>query len=145
MDATLENEHSILDVLAVDECLILLRWEVIGRIAFADPGQAPFVFPVNFAVDVNTIVFRTDAEHAGRLAGRVVAFQVDRMDELRRVGWSVLVRGQAEEIPLEMAQELRIEPWAPGVKAHALRIRPTSITGRRVELALSPLDGRGYL
>ena len=146
MEPIQENEHAIIGALDEVECLILLRWEVVGRLAFADPGEAPIVVPVNFVMDGGTIVFRTDAgEKHDRVVGRRVSFQVDRVDHFRRVGWSVLVQGVAEEIPMDGARELGVDPWAPGDKSCAVRIIPASITGRTILPNRSPLDGRAYL
>jgi nitroimidazol reductase NimA-like FMN-containing flavoprotein (pyridoxamine 5'-phosphate oxidase superfamily) len=134
-----------LDVLDDAECWYLLQWEPVGRIAFVDEHDAPAVLPVNFAVDGRTVVFRTEPALAERLAGRAVSFQVDRVNDLRRVGWSVLVRGHAQALADDALAELPIEPWAPGERPAVVRIVPTQITGRRLELVRAPLDVRGYL
>jgi hypothetical protein len=132
--------------LDVEECLVLLRWEVVGRLAVAAPGQAPTVVPVNFVVQDDTIVFRTGSgEKLDLLKDRPVSLQVDRFDWYRRLGWSVLVKGMAHEIDPAEIDDIDFEPWVPGHKAHVVRIVPSEITGRRLELSLSPLDGRGYL
>jgi Pyridoxamine 5'-phosphate oxidase len=46
-------------VLDRDQCLRLLADEVIGRLAVI-AGNTPAIFPVNYALDGDTIVFRTD-------------------------------------------------------------------------------------
>jgi hypothetical protein len=64
---------------------------------------------------------------------------------LSRLGWSVLVRGTVHEVtPAEVA-DVDLQPWAPGRKTHWLRIAPTAITGRRVELTAGRIDRRGYM
>jgi uncharacterized protein len=40
-------------------CLRLLAWDVIGRLAVVAPGGSPMVFPVNYVLDGEAIVFRT--------------------------------------------------------------------------------------
>ena len=67
------------------------------------------------------------------------------MDWYRRIGWSVLVRGLAHEVDGETLEDVALEPWAPGVKAHWFQVVPDTITGRRLELKEGPLDTRGYL
>ncbi|HEY2813080.1 MAG TPA: pyridoxamine 5'-phosphate oxidase family protein [Acidimicrobiales bacterium] len=146
MQQTNKDDRATIGELDPEECLVLLRWEVIGRLAVAAPGEAPTVVPVSFAVDEATIVFRTDeGEKLSLLLRQPVSFQVDRFDWYRRIGWSVLVRGVAAEIDMSELDGLDLQPWAPGAKAHAIRIVPTSITGRRLELSPVEADARGYL
>ena len=51
-------------------------------------------------------------------------------------GWSVIITGWAEEVrqPEEVArlEKLPLGPWCPGPKPIWLRIRPSTITGRRI-------------
>lgn len=121
-----------------DECLRLLAAEEVGRLAVVDRG-APVVFPVNYALDDETVVFRTDEGTKLGAAGRAPAcFEVDRFDRRRRTGWSVVVAGRLEEVTaydtatLERVRALAVDPWAGGAKAHWLRLAPGRITGRRV-------------
>ena len=44
-----------------DECFVLLRTVEIGRVAVSRGDRAPLVVPVNFAVDGEAVVFRTNA------------------------------------------------------------------------------------
>jgi len=140
------DDRSEMNVLDVAECLVLVRWEIIGRLGVSIPGQAPSIVPVNFVVDNDTIVFRTaGGEKYEHLLGQPVSLQVDRFDWYRRIGWSVLVQGVAEECAEADVAELALAPWAPGSKTHAVRIVPGSITGRRLELKTPLTDGRAYL
>ena len=107
-------------------------------------------WPVNFLVDGEAIVFRTDYGSKFRLAvlrGAPVSFQIDGVDAGQRTGWSVLVQGSATEVPDGDVRRLRLQPWAPGRKSHWVRIAAESVTGRRIRLSeLRPwVDGRGYL
>ncbi len=120
------------------ECRRLIAAGGVGRIAFGT-GSGPVVLPVNFAVVAGTIVIRTGEGTliAGHAEDRV-AFQVDRIDEALRQGWSVLVRGQAHRVaqPAElrlMQREAAIRPWAGGDREVYVRIVPDRITGRRIE------------
>ncbi|RBY85720.1 pyridoxamine 5'-phosphate oxidase family protein [Blastococcus sp. TF02A-30] len=143
-----------MQVIPADECYRLLRTQQIGRIG-VNAEHYPLVLPVNFAVDGTSLVIRTHpgtilraAEHAN------VTFEVDEIDQRTRTGWSVLVRGQAEEVGEQHRAELvertratGVEPWAPGDKGHWLRLIPHDVSGRRIvpgELP-SPVDPRAYL
>jgi uncharacterized protein len=119
------------------ECRRLLAEHHLGRLAMVD-DRGPVVFPVNYAVDRDMPVFRTDpgtkldaAEEAAS-----VAFEVDAADEATRTGWSVVVRGTLTEVTdpadLERLRALPLYPWAPGEKARYLRVRPVKVTGRRI-------------
>ena len=127
----------VLEALAPEECLALLRSEVIGRVAVADFNAAPLVVPVNYVLDGDAPVFRTDYGSKFRLAVLAetpVSFEIDGVDPDRR-GWSVLVQGSATELSEEEARRLRLQPWAPGRKTHWVRIAPESVTGRRIRLS----------
>lgn len=140
------DERTTMGVLDVEECLVLLRWENIGRLAVGTPGDAPLVVPVNFAMHDREVVFRSDdGTKLSLLREQPVSLQVDRFDQYRRIGWSVLVRGVAHEIDPATVLELELETWAPGAKTHWVRIAPTAITGRRLELVPGSGDSRGYL
>jgi nitroimidazol reductase NimA-like FMN-containing flavoprotein (pyridoxamine 5'-phosphate oxidase superfamily) len=126
-----------LRALTVTECFDLLRTQRIGRLG-VNAQHYPLIFPVNYALDRDVIVFRTspgtkltEATHAN------VTFEVDEIDQRRRSGWSVLVRGLAEEVTeshrADLVQRTRdsgVEPWAPGEHGHWLRLIPTAISGR---------------
>jgi hypothetical protein len=145
MVTTQRGDQVSMNVLDPEECMVLLRWEVIGRLAVPIPGRAPSVVPVNFVVDHGTIVFRTgEGEKHDHLIGQPVSFQADRFDWYRRIGWSVLVQGVAEECDGAELAGIELVPWAPGELDHTVRIVPTSITGRRLDLHTAPVDGRGY-
>ena len=140
------DDRTTMGALDVEECLVLLRWENIGRLAVGTRGEAPLVVPVNFAVHEGNIFFRSDdGSKLDRLREQPVSLQVDRFDQYRRIGWSVLVRGVAHEVNPAEVPELEIEPWAPGAKSHWVRIVPTAISGRRLELKSGSGDRRGYL
>ena len=140
------DARTTMGALDVEECLVLLRWENIGRLAFGVRGEAPIVVPVNFAVHDGDIYFRSDdGTKLDRLREQPVSLQVDRFDQYRRIGWSVLVRGVAHEIDAAELPDLEVDPWAPGTKAHWVRIVPSAISGRRLELTPGPVDCRGYL
>lgn len=131
------DDRTHLEVLSRDECLRLLREHAIGRVAVVAGGR-PLIFPVNYTVDGATIVFRTDpgTKLDGVSNGFNVAFEIDGIDALYHTGWSVLLSGRGREIvepnELTAVAELPLRPWAKGDKAHWVRIRPETITGRRI-------------
>jgi len=95
------------------------------------------ILPVNYTLDGGAVVFRTDpgSKLAAATVGATVAFEVDTADERDRTGRSVVVRGQAADVAdLERLRALPLYPWAPAAKVHYVRIRPASVTGRRIAL-----------
>lgn len=121
-----------------DECLALLAGDVVGRLAVVSGGAAD-IFPINYVLDRETIVFRTDPGtklDAGGLAQ--ASFEIDSIDREHRTGWSVVASGRLEEVTrydsrtLARLRELPVDPWAGGDKAHYVRLIPSRITGRRV-------------
>jgi nitroimidazol reductase NimA-like FMN-containing flavoprotein (pyridoxamine 5'-phosphate oxidase superfamily) len=123
--------------LTKSECFELLAREHLGRVAVVD-DLGPVVFPVNFVLDRHMVVLRTDAgtKLDAAIRGSRVAFEIDGTDTAAHTGWSVLVRGEAVEVtdPAELARlrKLPLDPWAPGVKTHYVRILPAALTGRRI-------------
>jgi hypothetical protein len=126
-----------------EECLELLAAQSVGRLAVIRKGR-PLIFPVNYVLDGDVIVFRTDP--GAKLSGaplRKVAFEIDGVDETAGTGWSVLVQGYCYEITngidahSEFRRTLPVTPFAPGDKRHWVEIMPEVITGRRVSPKLS--------
>jgi uncharacterized protein len=134
--------------LTKSECFGLLARERLGRVASVD-DLGPIVFPVNFVFDRHTVVLRTDegTKLDAAVKGSRVAFEIDGADPATRTGWSVLVRGEAVEVtdPAELARlrRLPLHPWAPGAKAHYVRILPAALTGRRICAPGRPPGRRG--
>lgn len=117
------------------ECFRLLANQSVGRVAVAEPDAAPLVVPVNFVVDGESVVFRTDEGtkfDLAVLAGRPVSFEVDGLDGGRRCGWSVLLQGRAAEVDEPEGEHLALRSWAPGGKSHWVRIVAQAISGRRI-------------
>jgi len=117
-----------------------LRQEIVGRVAMIVDGH-PEIFPVNHALDDDgAIVFRTDRGTLldALVQNATVAFEVDGIDEQQHLGWSVLVVGQAKWVEtvddLAALRRLSLEPWAVGEKANFVRITPSKITGRQIQV-----------
>ena len=131
-----------LRTLTEQRCWELLGQTKIGRLAVS-ANHHPDIFPVNFTVDDGRIVIRTaeGLKFAGAVLGRSVAFEADCLDSANHTGWSVVVRGEAEE-PKHLedhlqALDLGIEPWAAGSKERFIVITPIAITGRVLPPAVS--------
>jgi nitroimidazol reductase NimA-like FMN-containing flavoprotein (pyridoxamine 5'-phosphate oxidase superfamily) len=125
-----------LEELDREECLRLLEHQPLGRLAVVVAGQ-PLIFPVNFAVDGNSVVLRTD--HGSKLYGARhgrAAFECDGIDRRYHTGWSVVIHGVAEavenEVDVARLERMPLRTWSPGPKPVWLRLRANSITGRRI-------------
>jgi nitroimidazol reductase NimA-like FMN-containing flavoprotein (pyridoxamine 5'-phosphate oxidase superfamily) len=118
-----------------DECLELLTVKQVGRLAYADQ-DGPVVVPVNYVLHDRSVLFRTSPHSLlGRnVSNAVVAFEVDDIDDVTESGWSVLVRGRAEYLDVDdlPTSDRRPAPWADGGRNLNVRIRPRSVTGRRL-------------
>ncbi|MFI6737222.1 pyridoxamine 5'-phosphate oxidase family protein [Nonomuraea sp. NPDC050451] len=130
------------EVLEPEECLRLVAAGGIGRVAFNGP-DGPTVLPVNYKIHEGAVVFRTayggpmDQDLRTGLEGVdiKIGFEVDRIDEDRHEGWSVLIQGPAHHMPPDEAAtvaDVGVTPWAGGERALYIRIVPHRITGRRV-------------
>ena len=120
------------------ECLRLLEPGGVGRVGFA-AADGIIMLPVNFAVLGKTIIFRTAPDTLLAVyANAAVSFEVDRLDEEHRVGWSVLVHGHSHTITEErqvkrLQDATHLEPWADGARDVYVRIVPAWISGRGIE------------
>ncbi|MFC7384501.1 helix-turn-helix domain-containing protein [Sphaerisporangium rhizosphaerae] len=134
----------VLRPLGRDECLRLIAPGGVGRVAYAG-STGPAVFPVNYVFHGGAIVFRTraggpmDRDLRGGVAGVAVraGFEVDRIDEAERRGWSVLVQGPAQHLAPDetppQAAVLDVRPWAGGERDQCIRIIAQEVSGRRIE------------
>jgi nitroimidazol reductase NimA-like FMN-containing flavoprotein (pyridoxamine 5'-phosphate oxidase superfamily) len=126
-----------IELLDRDDCLALMWGETVGRLAVVH-GGAPMIYPVNYALDGEQVIFRSNAGtkiDAGLRSP--VCFEVDRLNPRTHEGWSVVVTGRLEEALPGRRDEwarllsLPLEGWA-GTKDHLFRIVADRITGRRV-------------
>ena len=119
------------------ECWDLLASTPVGRIGVL-VDSAPEIYPVNHAVDGQTIVFRTERGEKLRGLDRSpsVCFEVDGYDEATSTGWSVLVKGRAREVTAADEERrllgLDLRYWSVGPKPRWVRIEPAEVTGRRI-------------
>ena len=134
--------------LSKQDCRTLLGRRHLGRLAFVD-GEWPMILPVNYVLDDAAVIVRTDAGSKldAAVRGAPVAFEVDGVNEVEQTGWSVLARGHAEEVTdpdqLDRLRRLPLVPWAPGAKAHYVRIDATEVTGRRISVSDMPFSWWG--
>lgn len=131
--ATLEN-------LGRSECLNFLATANVGRVGLLVDGR-PEVLPVNYALDGESVLFRTaEGTVLNQAALSVVAFEVDHLDDADHSGWSVLVQGTAHDIgdaidpSSERLRRLSLITWAPGRRQRWFQVRPDKITGRRIRV-----------
>lgn len=126
--------------LAVNESWALLRTEEIGRLAVWVDDH-PDIFPLNYAVDHGTIVFRSarGTKVSAALSDARVALEVDGYLPESHEAWSVVIKGRAEGIreigDLMDTVDLPLSPWQPGAKNFFIRLVPTLVTGRRFPVA----------
>ncbi|HEY1521144.1 MAG TPA: pyridoxamine 5'-phosphate oxidase family protein [Solirubrobacteraceae bacterium] len=124
-----------------DECLQLLASHRFGRLAVA--MDAPVIRPVNYLFDERSqsVAFRTahGSKFQALLRSANAAFEIDGIDEGSHTGWSVIIAGVAEEVtnPTDVRRLDRsgLETWMPESKAHWMRIRAWTVSGRRIVLA----------
>lgn len=121
------------------ECWELLDVTSVGRLAIDIAGK-PDIFPINFVVDGNCLLFRTAA--GTKLAASAllhhVAFEIDGYEPTTRTAWSVVVKGKAHQVErmeeVFAADDLPLFPWARHPKPNYVRIDPTEVTGRRFHI-----------
>jgi len=122
-------------VLDVQTCWQLVVGEEVGRLAVSVDRQ-PDIYPVNYAVEKETIVFCT-AEGTKLSALSVdafVAFEVDGWDAETGTAWSVVIKGRAVEVAMyDLLDDLAFPlfSWTVTPKPRFVRIVPKEITGRR--------------
>jgi len=128
-------------VLERDECLRRLARGGLGRVAVT-VGALPAMFPVNFALLEGDVLFRTavGSKLAAAAHHDIIAFEIDHVDPMGHLGWSVLVIGPSHEVvdpaELEAAACVPLTRWVPGGGPESLvRIRSDLVTGRELSLA----------
>lgn len=131
--------------LVQDRCWAALRAEEFGRLAYRLGDEINLV-PVNYAVDGDTLLFRT--AEGSKLLGIVmhpdVVFEIDAYGE--DSAQSVVVRGKArllEEDEAHRADTSGLRSWLPTLKYNVIEIRPVEVTGRRFTLARDGVTANG--
>ena len=131
------TDRAGLEILPFAECLRLLGTVPVGRVGFLSAGEV-VILPVNHVADGQSVVFRSN--HGSKLSSvggkNLVGFEADDYDPRTRSGWSVVLSGFTEVVEddseIRRLQDLGLESWGgAGADASWIRIRPTSVTGRR--------------
>jgi len=127
----------VLEALSEAQCRELLATRDLGRLAFSI-GDEPEIPPINYAADGSVIVFRTaSGTKVQQAIMRRVAFEVDGWDPETGIGWSVVVKGVAQEVtgaldPFAAAlREHPVYPLAPGEREQWIAVYPSEVSGRR--------------
>jgi uncharacterized protein len=120
-----------------DEAFALLArgGQHVGRLVITVGGE-PVVFPLNYAVDDDAIVFRTQV--GTKLTGitrSLATFEVDDIDASGQ-GWTVAFEGLAQEvldadpeILRDRMAQIELDIWPGGDRPHVVRIRPYRVFG----------------
>jgi nitroimidazol reductase NimA-like FMN-containing flavoprotein (pyridoxamine 5'-phosphate oxidase superfamily) len=133
-----------IEVLDRAECMRLLATQPVGRLAVADEGH-PVIFPVNYVLHDDHIVFRTAPGTKLDAAARrgPAAFEIDQTDPVYQIGWSVVVTGTVEAATdaalVEQLAALPLRSWSPHEKSNWARIRVDRVSGRRI-VAVAPAE-----
>ena len=127
-----------IETIPATTCWNLLATTSFGRVGLLVDGK-PEVLPVNYAIDGESILFRTGQGTVLTQASlTVVAFETDYVDPRDHSGWSVMIQGFAQDIgdaidaTSERLKRLSLVTWAPGTRAHWIHIKPEKVTGRRL-------------
>ncbi|KWX59445.1 pyridoxamine 5'-phosphate oxidase family protein [Mycobacterium sp. NAZ190054] len=142
MDATTTSDAPVTE-LTETESWQLLGSVSLGRLVTTVNGWTE-IFPVNFVVQDNTLLFRT-AEGTKLLTSALNEYVVFEADDHNVVeGWSVIVRGKARLLAtsteLADARRAGLYPWIATQKERFVRISPQAVTGRRFVFGPEP-DG----
>ena len=133
-------------VLDESECWQRLESVKVGRLV-TTAGTRIEIFPVNFAVQRETLLFRTaeGTKLVSTVLNNQVAFEADDYDDAG--GWSVVVHGGAELLQtsadISEAEEAHLLTFTPTHKLRYVRITPTEISGR--SFAFGPAADTGWV
>jgi uncharacterized protein len=128
-------------ILPESECWDLMAGVMLGRLVTSVDGQ-PEIFPVNFAIQRKTVLFRTaeGTKLVSTVINNNVLFEVD--DHNVAEGWSVIVKGVARSLrtdeEIEEAERAQVLPWVASEKTHYVRVIPRLVTGRRFRFGELP-------
>lgn len=128
-------------VLSEEQCWALISGVALGRLVTNMDG-AQEIFPVNFVVQRQTVLFRTaeGTKLFGTIMNDQVLFEAD--DHTVAGGWSVVIRGTARVLfgadEIHEADRAGLYPWIATQKLRFVRITPAQITGRRFVFGPEP-------
>lgn len=128
-------------ILSENESWTRLGGVALGRLVTTFAGE-PEIFPVNYAVQDRTVLFRTaeGTKLFSAVTSGTVVFEADEHNAAE--GWSVIVRGRAKllrtDAEIEKAERAQLMPWTATPKIHYVRVTPTEITGRQFRFGPEP-------
>ena len=139
MESTENGTTNGTEILSEAVCWERLRRTSIGRLGVHHDDK-PAIYPINYLVDGESIVFRTKRDskigHAPLLER--VAFEIDGFEPAQGSAWSVLIKGFGrfvDSVPeIENADKLPLYPWVDADRSEWVRIVPVEITGRRFHI-----------
>jgi hypothetical protein len=137
------------EVLTDTACWERLRRTSVGRLATESDGQ-PDIFPINFVLDGESIVFRTKpgTKLAASAGLQRIAFEIDGYEPQRGTAWSVVVKGRARTVD-GMHEQFEVDrlplfPWVTFDKPVFVRIIPIEVTGRRFTISDDVIADGGF-
>ena len=137
-------EQGPITVLDDHEAWNLLSSVPLGRLVTHFAGQLE-IFPVNFVIQGQTILFRTaeGTKLFTTVMNEKVLFEAD--DHTADEGWSVIVRGTAKMLnsaeEIREAESTQLMPWVPTEKLRFVRITPAELSARRFQFGSVPDHG----
>ncbi|MDQ1527013.1 MAG: uncharacterized protein QOG18_1626 [Microbacteriaceae bacterium] len=120
--------------LSGEQCWLRLDGSSFGRLGVSLDNQ-PEIFPVDYAADGTSILFRTaDGTKLRELvANSSVVFEADA--QTADSAWSVTVKGRARVLDgiadIELADQQELPDWHPTRPFLYVRIVPSEIRGRQ--------------
>jgi uncharacterized protein len=121
------------EALSREECVLYLRAHGVGHVCVLRAGR-PAIYPVNYILDGDSIVFRTRQEsdlYAATFESPA-AFEIDGTETIYHEGWSVLVVGQAthvhDSIEIDRLSGARLTSWA-GARGCFVKIGVEEVSG----------------
>lgn len=137
-------EQDAVRVLNDNEAWDLMASAALGRLVTNVGGQLE-IFPVNFATQDNTVLFRTaeGTKLFGTVMNEQVLFEADGHSVTE--GWSVIIRGIARVLSttgeIHEADRAALMPWVPTEKLRYVRITPNEVSGRHFRFGSEPDHG----
>lgn len=137
-------ENGPITVLDDREAWKRLSSVALGRLVTSFGGQLE-IFPVNFVVQNDTVLFRTaeGTKLFTTVMNEKVLFEAD--DHTVAEGWSVIVRGTARLLTgaeeIQEADRAGLMPWVPTEKLRYVRVTPTELTARHFTFGPEPQHG----
>jgi hypothetical protein len=131
-------DHAGLEILPFADCLRLLDSVPVGRVGFLSDGEI-VILPVNHLTDGPDVIFRTGSGSKLSSVGskNLIGFEAASTTLVRVPGWPAVISGftgvMESDAEIERFERLGLQSWggATAGDPHWVRIRPTSVTGRR--------------